>query len=303
MCRRDPHEISSPKRRERESHAVADDQRRRQRELCARDVSEGAVRLSEGLGAGLFLRRCNRCLVATSLLIGDNGFVSQRNVSVSRASDRIPPVPGRSLSKNAAADMRERILDAADVLLGQYGYQKMTMEDLAKEVSIGKGTLYLHFKSKEELTLSRIDRVVERLLERLTRIVNSPASVASKIEDMLITRVIFRYDAVQHYTRSINDVLVAIRPAYLSRRQDYFTREARLFQRVLSDGVASGKLAPGDPKELAETLITATNALLPYNLTIKELGTRRKVCRDVERIAALMLKGLLRRGTRVHRFR
>jgi AcrR family transcriptional regulator len=303
MCRRDRHEISRQKRRERESQGVADATRVGADASCARDVSDGAVRLSEGLGAGPFLRRCNRCLVATSLLIGDNGFVSQRNVSASRASDRVPPVPVRSLSKNAAAEMRERILDAADVLLGQYGYQKMTMADLAKEVGIGKGTLYLHFKSKEELTLSRIDRVVERLLERLTRIVNSPASVASKIEDMLITRVIFRYDAVQHYTRSINDVLVAIRPAYLSRRQAYFTKEVRLFQTVLSDGVASGTLAPGDPQELAETLITATNALLPYNLTIKELGRRRKVCRDVERIAALMLKGLLRRSTAVHRFR
>jgi AcrR family transcriptional regulator len=171
----------------------------------------------------------------------------------------------------------------------------MTMGDLAKEVGIGKGTLYLHFKSKEELTLSRIDRVVERLLERLTTIADSSSSAASKIEEMLMTRVMFRYDAVQHYTRSINDLLVAIRPAYLSRRQDYFAKEARPLKKVLSEGMESGELASGDPKELAETLITATNALLPYNLTIKELGRRSKVRRDIERIAALVVHGLLRR--------
>ena len=34
------------------------------------------------------------------------------------------------------------------------------MDDLAREVGIGKGTIYLHFRSKEELALSHIDRIV-----------------------------------------------------------------------------------------------------------------------------------------------
>ena len=42
-------------------------------------------------------------------------------------------------------NIREIILDAADRLLARYGYK--TMEDLAQEVGIGKGTIYLHFRS------------------------------------------------------------------------------------------------------------------------------------------------------------
>ena len=37
------------------------------------------------------------------------------------------------------------ILDAADRLLNQFGYKKMTMDNLAQETGIAKGTLYLHF--------------------------------------------------------------------------------------------------------------------------------------------------------------
>jgi AcrR family transcriptional regulator len=41
--------------------------------------------------------------------------------------------------------VREAILDSTDRLLAQYGYKKMTIEDLAIDVGIGKGNIYLHF--------------------------------------------------------------------------------------------------------------------------------------------------------------
>jgi AcrR family transcriptional regulator len=63
--------------------------------------------------------------------------------------------------------VREAILDSTDRLLAQYGYKKMTIEDLAIDVGIGKGSIYLHFTSKEEIVLSHIDRIVDRLKKRL----------------------------------------------------------------------------------------------------------------------------------------
>ena len=66
-----------------------------------------------------------------------------------------------------AAGPRDRILDAADRLLARYGYRKMTVDDIAQEAGIGKGTVYLSFPAKEEIALSCIDRMVDRLLERL----------------------------------------------------------------------------------------------------------------------------------------
>jgi AcrR family transcriptional regulator len=65
-------------------------------------------------------------------------------------------------------DVREAILDATERLLARYGYRKMTVEDIAREVGIGKGSIYLHFSSKEEVVLSHVDRIVQRLKERLS---------------------------------------------------------------------------------------------------------------------------------------
>lgn len=52
-------------------------------------------------------------------------------------------------SKNKARE--RRILDAAARLLMRYGYDKMTMSDIAQEAGISKGAIYLHYDSKEAL--------------------------------------------------------------------------------------------------------------------------------------------------------
>ncbi len=45
----------------------------------------------------------------------------------------------------------ERILDAAAALLVRWGYRKTTIDDVAREAGVGKGTVYLHWKDKNRL--------------------------------------------------------------------------------------------------------------------------------------------------------
>ncbi len=84
---------------------------------------------------------------------------------------------------------RDAILDATDRLLSVNGYKKMTIDDLAREVGIGKGSVYLHFKSKEEIALSHIDRIIERLKARLRAIAQNKSTCEKRLRQMLIERV------------------------------------------------------------------------------------------------------------------
>ncbi|MBN2049171.1 MAG: helix-turn-helix transcriptional regulator, partial [Spirochaetales bacterium] len=43
------------------------------------------------------------------------------------------------------------ILEIAKPLLLRYGYSKVTVDDIAEQAKLGKGTIYLHWKSKEDL--------------------------------------------------------------------------------------------------------------------------------------------------------
>ena len=192
-------------------------------------------------------------------------------------------------------EVREAILDATDHLLARYGYRKMTMEDIAHEVGIGKGTIYLHFASKEEVTLSHVDRIVERLKERLWAIARSEADAGLRLRLMLLGRVLFRFDSVQHYTQSLNDLLAALRPKLLARRARYFEEEARIFAEVLEEGRRAGAFVFEDALSTAFALLHATNSLLPYSLSTVELGEREEIREKTEQIAGLLLNGLLRK--------
>ena len=199
-------------------------------------------------------------------------------------------MPDRSKPINT----RDAILDATDRLLARSGYKKMTIDELAHEVGIGKGSIYLHFASKEEIALSHIDRIVDRLKARLRHIADDQAPAAERLHKMLLERVLYRFDSVQHYTQSLDELLSRLRVQLLARRQRYFSEESRIFAEVIANGVESGELAPTDPLAAATVLLEATNSLLPYSLSSAELGSRSEISSRVDGIAAVLIKGLMR---------
>lgn len=59
----------------------------------------------------------------------------------------------------------QRILNAAEKLIAQYGYDKTTISDIAEGAGISKGAVYLHFESKETLFDALIKREFWRYAE------------------------------------------------------------------------------------------------------------------------------------------
>jgi AcrR family transcriptional regulator len=190
-------------------------------------------------------------------------------------------------------DIRDLILDAVDSLLAMYGYGKMTMDDVARQVGIGKGTIYLHFPSKEQLVLAHIDRIAEAVVRRLEETAGSPDPIDRRLRRMLVIRVLQRFDSVAHYSRSLGDLLSSVRASLLARRQAYFEKEAAVFEGVLREGARLGSLECPDPRTTSFVLIQSTNSHLPFNLSARELGRREELEDQVGRIADLLIKGLL----------
>lgn len=190
---------------------------------------------------------------------------------------------------------RDAILDATDRLLATSGFKKMTIDDLAREVGIGKGSVYLHFESKEEIALSHIDRIVDRLKNNLQKIADHSGPCEKRLRAMMIERVMYRFDSVQHYSQSLNEILESVRPKLLARRKRYFEEEADIFAGVLSEGSKAGIFDFRNLGQTAASLLDATNSLLPYSLSAYELGDRSDIEKKANRVADLILMGLIKR--------
>lgn len=198
-------------------------------------------------------------------------------------------------------EVRDRLLDAADRLLSDGGYASMTIASLAREVGIGKGSVYLLFPSKQEVALAAIDRNADRVVGSLKRVAEGPGHARARLHAMLRTRIVERFDYASGHSGSLDDLLAAFRSELLARRASQFAREAKLLARVLGEGIAAREISRVPPRATAEALITATNALLPFSLSTNELGHRRTVLARAERLIRLMLAGVTPAGTSTRR--
>ena len=63
-----------------------------------------------------------------------------------------------------AGDKREAILRAAITVFAHNGYFNSKVADIAREAGVADGTVYLYFKSKEDILHSIFDRSVEKAI-------------------------------------------------------------------------------------------------------------------------------------------
>lgn len=77
------------------------------------------------------------------------------------------------------------ILSNAETLFRLKGFDKVTMNDIAKESDVAKGTLYLHFKSKEELLFNILIPKLEEFNHKVELIDKNENLIRNKIKKII----------------------------------------------------------------------------------------------------------------------
>jgi AcrR family transcriptional regulator len=190
--------------------------------------------------------------------------------------------------------VREAILDAMGRLIERMGYHKTTVEDIASEVGIGKGTVYLHFASKEDIALQWLDRTHSEMIEKLEVVAKRKAEAGDRAKCFLIAHVMLRFDRFATLPNSIEQMMAALRPELMARKEVSHKREAEILSVILQE-IQAGP--PEHSLSAATAMITATNSLMPYSLKIHEIGNRATVLRTATRIAELLIGGYMYEST------
>lgn len=136
----------------------------------------------------------------------------------------------------------DMILDVAKKVMEQKGFYNARMEDIAALAGIAKGTLYLYFKSKEELFLKLMDREYSKVIELLAGDVTESCTTARKIE-AVVDKFLNYMEENRDFFLSIMYEAPSIKKKGIKKRM---LEKAKLVQsvmrKIIEEGIKEGVL-------------------------------------------------------------
>jgi AcrR family transcriptional regulator len=153
---------------------------------------------------------------------------------------------------NVSEERKDQILNAAEEVFTEKGFDEARMEDIADELGLSKGTVYLYFKSKNDLIISILDRLFEREFSQLEKredenmsavesILNFTELMANDVGRMLrLIPIVYEFLALAFRNKYVQYAL-----------KEYLNRYLVIITKMVQRGVDSGELKPVDPMEVA----------------------------------------------------
>src|SRR5580692_12718665 len=107
----------------------------------------------------------------------------------------------RQTRKAVLAEWRHQgVVEAARRIFARVGYPAANVEEIAKEAGMAKGTIYLYFKSKEEVFAAVLARDLERLTDQTIEGMSAAKTFAERLTVFLNLRLAY----VQHNQDFLN---------------------------------------------------------------------------------------------------
>ena len=98
---------------------------------------------------------------------------------------KVSKMATRSLKEKQRKERELLILQAAEEVMIEKGYHETSMEEIAARVGIAKGTVYLHFPSKEDLVVAIFERDMQKFLQALETPLTTEGTAQAKLQAML----------------------------------------------------------------------------------------------------------------------
>jgi len=193
----------------------------------------------------------------------------------------------------AREDKRRLILRAAWGMIRHYGYGKTTIDDIAKRAGVGKGTVYLYFRSKAEIMLALTELTNDRIASELGRIAARTGSAEDRLRACLLHRVLTLYDIVHRHPHG-EEFIGTMLPEIVERIERHVEAQGVLLAGVIRQGVESGELTAADPAATGRLLAELFEFLAPPYYRLK---SRRSLEKLANQTLDLVIAGL-RRGAR-----
>ena len=185
-----------------------------------------------------------------------------------------------------AVERRNEILDVAERLFCTQGYDNTSTNDILAEIGIARGTLYYHFKNKEDILDAMIDRILDEIirkaknialnesmpvLERLTKTVLA-ANVDTKTGDMILEQVHKPQNALMH----------------AKMQEKLLSQLVPLFVKIIEDGISQNLMQTDYPEDTIQMLLMYSNSVFDESIAYSQDVKKRKVLAFINNVEILL---------------
>ncbi|TCS95451.1 TetR/AcrR family transcriptional regulator [Hazenella coriacea] len=177
------------------------------------------------------------------------------------------------------------IFQAAIEVFADSGFDQAKMDDIAQEAKVAKGTIYYHFKSKEELFVGLMNEGMEKLIEYVTRNMEIKSSPTERLEALLMTHIQFFMDNGKLAKLLLNEAFGR------KERQSQFRAKIREYLRLIEDVLEEGKnegvFDLQFPQETASAIFGAASVVV-----LQKLYSVEEVDVEIEHEAPKMMESI-----------
>jgi TetR/AcrR family transcriptional regulator len=209
------------------------------------------------------------------------------------------PIPSLTKKKEVL------ILDVAHQRFSHYGFSKVTIDEIAADVGMGKASLYYYFPTKEELFRRVVEREREEFLAHMHQVIAKEVSSHDKLMNYLDLRLelsaqLFNLLGASHRTG------FEWSASLKKLSHDFSFEERKLLTAILKHGKTTGEFTLQSPEKVAALLVAVLQGLRMRVIHLPSTAANAKyqhdsLKNDSKMFMQLVIQGMLQHSQKISR--
>jgi AcrR family transcriptional regulator len=160
-----------------------------------------------------------------------------------------------------APNSRDKILDVAEALFARSGFSGIGMREVAREVGLGKSSLFHHFPSKQALYFLVLERVLGRIAERILPLFvasTTPTQRLDALSDALVDALAEHPTSARLLLRTlfeVNPFMGSDAPPEAEAGDAMLMALIETFQNLIREGIECGEFRDVSPAHATQTIV------------------------------------------------
>ena len=153
---------------------------------------------------------------------------------------------------DVSEERKDQIMNAAEEVFSQKGFSDARMDDIAEETGLSKGTLYLYYKSKDDLIIAILDRIFRREFRVFENLDYTSMSATGAVWAFVETTAKDVKMMMRLLPITYEFMGLAFRNKFVQKTfKTYLNHYLDILIPIIQHGIDSGEFRPADAKEVA----------------------------------------------------